>query len=377
MMPLAISLSAVWGKVWPIGLAILFFGVLILSHELGHFLSAKAFKIRVTEFAMGMGPKLLSFGKGETKYVVKLLPFGGSCMMDEDVEHSDDPRAFINQKPWKRFIVLAAGAIVNILCGVLIAAVMLGSAALQPDPMHRLIGTPVVRASEAGSLTYESGLREGDVFKKIGSHKVFAYMDIRFLLSRDSDRIVDLTVERDGQEILMRNFAFATGEYEDGTKGYAQDFLLLGVPVTFGNTVKYAAAESLSMSRLVYLSLLDMIGGKFSLRDISGPVGVVNIITEQAQDAQAQIGQDKAAALDALQNLLFLCALISINIGLMNLLPIPALDGGRLLFTLIEMIIRKPVPRKFEAYVHAGGMAVLMLFMVLITFKDIVQLFQK
>lgn len=376
LLPLAISIGEAWGKVWPILVAILFFGFLILSHELGHFGAARAFKVRVLEFSLGMGPRLLKFKRknGETLYSLKAIPFGGSVLMEGEDEESENPRAFGNQKPWKRFCILFAGALVNLLCGVLIMGVIIGMAAE--------VGTAEVRGFVEGSTSCDHGLEEGDELVKIDNHRVYSYIDLGFLLSRSKDGKVDLTVRRDGKKVQLENVVFPQREIE-GDMMTLRDFNLVyysrdsadeqaSGTTTIAMRVKDTLGESVSTVRMVWLSLLDMVTGKYSLKDISGPIGVVSLLSEGAQQVQEGAAQeDSTAARDALLTLLNLFALISINIGVMNLLPIPALDGGRLFFLLVEMIFRKPIPKKFEGYVHAAGFALLMVFMVVIAFSDI------
>jgi len=374
--PLAISIGELWGKAWPLLVAVLYFGFLILAHEIGHFSAARAFRVKVNEFSLGMGPRLLKFRRkgGETLYSLKAVPFGGSVLMDEDEEAGSDPRAFNNQKPWKRFCILIAGALVNIVCGVLIMGVLVG--------MSSVILTTQVRGfvSEEAS-TLAQGLQTGDIITKISGRRIYSFMDLEYLVSRAEGK-VDLTVRREGKPVKMPGFQFPMEEIE-GIQRIRFDFLPVyyssnpehtnaAGPPTPGLQVKDTLQESVSTVRMVWLSLLDMLTGKFKLRDISGPIGVVSILTDTAQEAQqGAASKDKAAAKGAWLTLLNLFALISINIGVMNLLPLPALDGGRLVFTGIEMIFRKPVPKRFEGWVHAGGFALLMVFMLVVTFSDI------
>ena len=372
----AVSLGSIWGKVWPILVAILYFGFLILSHEIGHFSAARAFRVKVTEFSMGMGPRLLKRRSKKTGilYSLKAIPFGGSVLMEED-EVSEDPRAFTNQKPWKRFCILFAGAFVNLVCGVLIMGVVVGFSA---D-----VFTMQVRGFRPEAATQAQGLQAGDTLYKINGKRVYTWVDLNFLVSRGGEE-VDLTVKRDGKKVQLPAFAFPQLELEDGTTDWDLDFGLVfyttdpqyaeisaGRP-TPGLRVTETLRQSATMSRMVYLSLWDMVTGKFRLNDISGPIGVVTILSTGAQEVQeASQENNRQKLMDTLLWLLTLFGMISINIGIMNLLPIPALDGGRLLFCLVEMIFRKPIPKKLEGYVHAAGFALLMLFMVVISFSDI------
>ena len=361
------SIGAAWGKVWPFLVAILYFGFLILSHEIGHFSTAKAFRIKVNEFSVGMGPRLLKKKRGETLYSVKAFPFGGSVLMDEDEESSEDPRAFTNQKPWKRFTVLAAGAVVNILCGVIIMAVIVA--------MRPTTEIPRVKSFGETSITNGQGLEVGDTFHKLGGKRVYTAQDFFFLLNRSKTGKAELIVRRDGKKVDLGQVQFKQGQREDGTTFYGFDFYLVEYKKgerSLGLLAKETLSESVTLARMVYLGLFDMITGKFSLREISGPIGVVTLLSSGAQQArESAAGADKTQALYAVMDLLLLFGLISVNIGIVNLLPLPALDGGRLFFTLVEMVFRKPVPKKFEAWVHGVGIVLLMLFMVIISFSDI------
>jgi regulator of sigma E protease len=382
LLPLAISIGALWGKAWPFLVAVLYFGFLILSHEIGHFSAARAFRVKVSEFSMGMGPRLLKFKPkgGETLYSLKAIPFGGSCLMDEDEEGGGDPNAFNSQKAWKRFCILFAGALVNLVCGVVIMGVIVG---LAPE-----VGTAQVNNFVEQSTSCEYGLEVGDRVVKIGGRRVFSFIDLGMLLSRAKDGKTDLVVKRDGKTVKLPGVVFPQREV-DGRVVAKRDFGVVYYSrnmkdenaaggTNFAMRLQDTLGESVSSVRMIWLSLLDMVTGKFSLREISGPIGVVSILTDSAQEAQqGAASKDKSRAMEALLSLLSLFALISINIGVMNLLPLPALDGGRLAFTGIEMIFRKPVPKKLEGWVHAAGFFLLMAFMVVISFSDIWALVKK
>lgn len=350
-----ITASAVWGKVWPILLAILFFGLIIFFHELGHFTFAKLFKVQVNEFAMGMGPTLFKFKKGETKYALRLFPIGGFVSMEGEDEESENERAFCKKPTWQRFIIVAAGGVVNLIMGVIIVAIMLS----QTD----LIGLPQIHSFEDNSVSSQY-LQAGDEIKKINGKRVYSEYDLGFLMSRDKDGIIDFTVERNGETLQLDGVEFQTYD-NNGTLTIVYDFIIKGVKPTFLNVAKNAVLESVSIGRIVWISLLDLVTGQYGLSELSGPIGTVSFIADAAQTATQETDYTY---------LLNLMAMIAINIGLFNLLPLPALDGGRLFFMLIEMIFRKPVPRKYEGWVHAIGLVLLMLLMVVISFSDILRL---
>jgi len=348
-------------------IGILFFGFLILIHEIGHFSAARAFKVRVSEFSMGMGPRLLKKKKGETLYSLKAIPFGGSVLMDEDEDKSEDPRAFVNQKPWKRFIILFAGAFMNILCGVIIMGVIV---AMVPT----IASTRVGGFRDDTAIMQEQGLQAGDQILRVNGRRVYTAIDIDFLFHRSQDSsTVDLVVRRDGSTVRLDAIQLSQFHMGDYELFYFHDFYLEDYArKTAGVMIRETFTQSISMARMIWLSLFDLITGQFGLRDMSGPVGLVAIVSDTAQQVQESVAeQDHEAVAQSMRWLLLLLAMISINIGFMNLLPLPALDGGRIFFCLIEMVFRKPVPKKYEGWVHAVGFALLMALMVVITFSDI------
>lgn len=350
-----IAASAVWGKVWPILIAILFFGLIIFFHELGHFTFAKLFKVQVNEFAMGMGPTLFKFKKGETKYALRLFPIGGFVSMEGEDEDSENERAFCKKPTWQRFIIVAAGGVVNLIMGVIIVAIMLSQT--------NLIGLPQIHSFEENSVSSQY-LQAGDKIEKINDKRVYSEYDLGFLMSRDKDGIIDFTVERNGETVELNGVKFQTYD-NNGTLTIVYDFIIKGVQPTFLSVAKNAVLESVSIGRIVWISLLDLVTGQYGLSELSGPIGTVSFIADAAQTATQQTDYTY---------LLTLMAMIAINIGLFNLLPLPALDGGRLFFMVIEMVFRKPVPRKYEGWVHAIGLVLLMLLMVVISFSDILRL---
>ena len=349
---LAVNIGAIWGKVWPILFAILFFGIIIGLHEFGHFITAKIFGVTVNEFSIGMGPVLLKKNKNGTQYSWRLLPIGGFVALEGEDEDSEDPHAFGNQKAWKRFIVIAAGATINIILGLLLICVMLGA--------DGKVASKEVYAVSEGMLQNASGIRVGDEIESINGISVFSARDLYYGLYRDNDGVYDITLKRDGEKLKLDDLSI---NY-NAEQGYC-DFIVGEKDVTFLNLLPGAVTETASMTKLVFLSLVDMLKGNYGMKDISGAVGTINIVADTASDAITSADYS---------SLIFILAFITVNIGIVNLLPLPALDGGRLFFILIEMIVRKPVPKKFEAIVHAVGFALLMALMVIITFNDIVNI---
>lgn len=349
----------IWNTVWPILVAIIIFGLIVFIHEFGHFIFAKIFKIKVNEFAIGFGPALFQFQKGETKYAVRILPFGGYCAMEGEDGDSSDERAFFKAKPWKRIIVVAAGAVFNIILGfILMVGLVSVSASVQKE---NLIGTTTVAKFEENATSEKTGLKEKDKILKINGRRIFSLEEISYMFSVADGNEVDMTVERNGEKVELENVEFPLQSYE-GKNYISIDFYFKGEKANFGLCLKEGFNRTVSYSRIVFMSLGDLITGKYGLNDVSGPVGVAKVVSEAVTTTA-----DKG--IDGFIYLLRILGLITINLGVFNLLPIPALDGSRILFILIEWIRRKPI--KKEAVVHAIGMAILLIFMVILVFKDL------
>lgn len=355
-----VNFLEIWSKVWPFLVAILFFGLLISIHELGHFTFAKLFKVKVNEFALGMGPAIFKKKKGDTTYALRLLPIGGYVSMEGEDEESTDENAFNRKKVWQKIIIVAAGAIMNLILGVVIVATCLS--------MEDLIGTNQIHSFEKNAVSQQSGLEVGDQILEINGHRVFSDMDISFLMTRSEDGIYDMTVRRDGEKVELSDVKFET-TVEQGYTLIKYDFIIRGVEPNFLNVVTNAFKQTASIGRLVWLSLFDLVTGKFGLSDLSGPVGTVNILADITSSAV----ESRANLISALT----LMAFVSINIGIFNLLPLPALDGGRLFFLAVEGIRRKPINPKYEGYVHGAGLVLLLLLMVVVTFNDILNLIKN
>ena len=347
-------------------LAILMFGLLIAVHEFGHFASAKLFGIQVNEFSIGMGPALLKKRKGETLYSVRALPIGGYCAMEGEDEQSSNPRAFGNVAAWKQLVVLAGGAAMNFLTGLLVILILYA-----PVQGFRI---PVYSGAEPGYGAEDCGLQPGDRFLSVDGHRVLVYGNVPLYLSRAGDR-VDLVVERNGERLRLDGvyLPYQTRVDENGTEtqrrginiGWEVD------PPTVGNKLHYAWNTAVDYVRMVWLSLGELIRGAVGLRDLSGPVGIV--------DTMSQVGSQSPTAADAARSLLDLAALIAVNLAVMNLLPLPGLDGGRIFFLLLNGVLfalfRKRISAKYEGYVHMVGMAGLLTLSLLVTFSDIGKIF--
>lgn len=355
---IAETIATVWGNAWPYLVAILLFGVIIAIHEFGHFFFAKLFKVKVNEFALGMGPVLFKKKIGETQYALRLLPIGGFVSMEGEDSESDDEGAFNKKKPYQRLIIVAAGAILNLILGVIVVSVCLS--------MQDLVGTREVHSFHENAISCEYGLKAGDEIIKINNTHVYSSRGIGFNMVRDTDNKLDITVIREGKEIELKGVEFRQFEL-DGRMYIEQDFYIVGVEHTVFNVAKTAILDSASIVQMVRLSLVDLCTGKYGMKDVSGPIGTISAIADST--AQGPTAKDK------LFTALTLLSYITINVGVFNLLPVPALDGGRLFFIFIEMIRRKPISAKKEGIIHTVGLVLLLLFMAIVSISDIIKVF--
>ncbi len=345
------SLSSIWNTVYPILIAILFFELIIIIHEGGHYFAARLMKIKVNEFSVGMGPKIFQFTRKGTKYTLRWILFGGYCSMEGEDEESDDKNAFVNKKVWQRIFVVVAGAVMNLILGFVIVLIIVCS--------QNLVGTTQVAKFDDAAVSSQSGLQVGDTIKSIDGMRVYTTNDVQTGLSRSPDGTVDMVVTRDGKDVDLQ-VEFETDEYE-GTRYIVMDFWLRGVEKTFGNVIVQTFKESVSYARMVFLSVHDLLTGRYGLSDLSGPVGAVSVVSD--------------AVKTSVYSMLRIMALLTINVGLFNLFPIPALDGWRFFVLLAEGITRKKLPAKAEYIINAVGLVLLLGLMCVVTFSDITRLF--
>ena len=438
-------------------IAILLFELIIFFHEGGHFLTAKLSGIKVNEFALGMGPKIFSFKRKETTYSLRLFPIGGFCAMEGEDEDSDNPRAFNNAKIYKRMIVIVAGALMNIILGLIFMGIILA-------PSEYFTTTTVTDFSPK-AYSANSGLEVGDKILSVDGYAVNNSMDLSYALSKIKVQDVDGTelqiykqdccnslyeayaklvddgiikdnqtneaafyavcdgadvinnaphskeayeslqqgviglskvvpnvsitidaieeketrprfratmeVERKGQRITLEDVDFFTYTTADNSEPKMSiDFYLDAKDNNFGNLIVETGSQTVSVVRMVYDSLYGLVTGQYSINDLSGPVGIASVAVEVAQTGLANSGFG-----EAVNNIIYIMMVITVNLGIVNMLPFPALDGGRFVFLLIEAIFRKPVPRKVEGIVNGIGLLLLLILIALITFKDVFKLF--
>ena len=451
-----IKITSVLTTIALILIGVLLFELIIFIHEFSHFITAKKSGIKVNEFSLGMGPKIFSFGKGETKYSLRIFPIGGFCAMEGEDEESPEPRAFNNAKVWKRMIVVIAGAVMNIILGFVLMFVVV----VQQDSYS----STEVQSFPATSFSSCTGLQSGDVIKEINGYGISTSMDFNYpistaelktvdgstleiykedcgnnlynmavslvqdknnklsdeqvskvneLLSKSSNEIAkakskedaysvyenyykkindacgikdykvekiveketrkrytaDILVERNGEEKLLKNVQFFTYTTKDNSDPQVSiDFYVKPIEKTFGSVISQTFKQTISTCKMIYASLGGLLTGKFGLKDMSGPIGIASAVTTVASESLS------SGFMSAVNSIIYVMMIITVNLGLFNMLPFPALDGGRFVFLIIEAIRGKSVPRKVEAIVNGIGMGLLILLMILITANDIFKL---
>lgn len=341
-------------------IAILIFGIIIIIHELGHFIAAKANGVKVNEFAIGMGPAIFKKQKGETLYALRLFPIGGFCAMEGEDDGSSDSRAFCNKPVWRRIIIVCAGVFMNLVLGVVILMVNTATS--------DAITTTTVSKFEENAVSHETGLEVGDQIYRINGMRIYTSMDMSYQFTNDEDGVYDMVVIRDGEKVELDGVQLSM---KDDVIHY--DFWVYPGEITAGSVISEAFKQTATDARLIYISLADMIKGKYSLKDMSGPVGIVDsigdVIESEKNEETGKINWSELA-----DTIMTLAAFITINVGIFNILPLPALDGGRLIFLIIEGIRRKPVPPEKEGLVHTVGLLALFALMIVITVSDIIKI---
>jgi len=347
--------------------AILLFSVLIFVHELGHFAAAKLSGVQVNEFSMFMGPTLWSKQIGQTLYSVRLIPIGGYCAMEGEDGGSDNPRAFNRAAWWKRLIILVAGAAMNFIVGVALMVIVF-------LPVKQTVVPVIASFEDFATVDGPGGLQVGDRILEVDAEKIYVQSDFSLILSLNGGDVHDLVVERSGKRVVLEDFLMEKHPYTDESGAtrmlYGMNFTIQDM--TPMDNIRYAWNQSLDTVRLVRLSLKMLFTGQAGLSDMTGPVGIVQ--------QMSTVAEASATWVDALLNMLYFGGFIGINLAVMNLLPIPALDGGRiaglLVTAAVEGITGRKVDPKYEGYLHAGGMILLLGLMALIMFKDILFLFR-
>ena len=338
--------------------AILLFSFLIFIHELGHFVAAKLSGVQVNEFALFMGPAIWKKQVGETLYAIRTIPIGGYCAMEGEDQDTDNPRCFTKAAWWKRLIILVAGAAMNFVAGVLIFCIVFLPAQQVMEPVISTI-------TDCSLVT----LQVGDRILEIDREPVYVHSDVSTLLSLSTKSNHDVLVLRDGQEVYIANALVPHDCADENGQAYVHYGFSYGEVRTLdlGGKLDYVWKNVLNTVRNVRLSLQMLITGQAGIQDMSGPVGIVNMMNDVAEQSEDSF--------TAMMNMLYFGGFIAINLAVMNLLPIPALDGGRvvglLLSTAYEAVTKKRLDPKYEGVVHAVGMVLLLGLMAVIMFKDV------
>ncbi|MBR4701675.1 MAG: site-2 protease family protein [Oscillospiraceae bacterium] len=346
-------------------IAILIFGFLIFIHEFGHFITAKLCGVRVNEFSINMGPKLFGWKRGETQYSFRLIPIGGYCAMEGEDGDSEDPRSFASAKWWKRLIILCAGAFMNLLTGFVVMAFLYG--------FEYQVLTPEILKIEQGSALSEQGLQPGDELYSFDGKRLYFRDDFYLLEGRYDPNDVELVVLRNGEKVTYPHFRMEKREFKDKDGNpqelYGFSFGKQQEP-NFLNATKYGALQCVDFTRMVWYGLQDLFTGRAGLKDMGGAVQVVDVIVQGGTEVSKE-----SKTSDGICYALYIGAFIAVNLAVMNMLPIPALDGGRVLFLLIgtvyTAITKKKINPKYEAWIHGVTMVLLLGLMAFLFLKDI------
>lgn len=327
-------------------LAIILFCVMIFPHELGHYIAAKRLGVKVNEFAFGMGPVIWKKQKGETLHSIRLFPIGGFCSMEGEDEDSDEPRAFNNKKPWQKIIILAAGSFMNVLCAILIMSIVVGVLGFT---------TTTIDTVSEGSPAETAGIMAGDEITAIDGQPIEAWTDVSAAIASAEGGQIIMTVQRDGRTLEA---AVTPEQTQDGA-------YLIGITSRVSHNPFRAVAEGTkstwNITASMFQTLSQLFTGQLGADSLSGPVGMVQMVSQTTQYGWWYYG--------------FLTALICINLAIINMLPLPALDGGRIIFVIISMITGRPVSQKVEGTVHFVGIMLLFGLMAYVTFNDITRIF--
>jgi len=342
-------------------IAILAFGIIIAIHEIGHYLSAKSLGVKVNEFAIGMGPKLLKKQGKETLYSLRALPFGGFCAMEGEHEEGEDPdpRSFLSQKRWRRIIILASGSFANFIAAFIIILILTAGA-------EGFVGTTISEVTDSMPSEGPSELMAGDKLISINGERLYYYDDFSLFMRLNIDKPIVFILERDGQrfEYVRRSFLI------DGQEQFRYSITFNTIESTLWESVKYSIYQTYNFMRMIRVSIAMMTSGTAGVQDITGPVGIVS--------AMNTIGQEAPTRVAALGSMAFFTAFIGVNVAVINLMPIPAMDGGRILFTIVTWIIekvsRKKLDPKYEGYINTGAFVLLIGLMVIIFYNDIMRL---
>lgn len=335
-------------------LAVLLFGIMIYPHELGHFIAARLMGVKVNEFAFGMGPVIWKKQRGETLHSIRLFPVGGFCAMEGEDENSEDPGAFGNKKPWQKLVVLAAGSFMNMMCAVLIMSLVVGVMGFTTTTIGEVLDDMPAE---------EAGIMPGDKLLKIDGVPVEQWADVSEALQKQGGRTCEVEIERDS-EIHRMSLTPQKSETVDAagnkTEGYMVGFTCKISHNPFKAVVS-GVQSTWNINKMMFVSLKQLFTGEVGLESMSGPVGMIEMVNESTQYGFWYYG--------------FLAALVCVNLAIINMLPFPALDGGRIIFVLYSMITGRKVNDRVEGFIHVAGMIILFGLMIYVTMNDVTRLF--
>ena len=343
-------------------IAIFAFGFLIFTHELGHFLAARAFNVKVLEFSLGMGPALLKKQGRETLYSLRALPIGGFCAMEGEDETSEDKRAFSSQSALKRAVILSAGAAMNFVTGFLLVLLVYSQAEAFSSP-------EITGFMDGCPYEGENMLMAGDTVLRVDGHRIYFSGNFSEYMASSGSDYHDITVKRGGERLKLEKVYMPLREYESesGEKTMKYGIYFGSEKATFFSTIKYSWYSALDFVRVVWRGLGQLVTGAVGLRELAGPVGIVGLVNDTASQ--------EATVSEGLLDVAYLFSLIAVNLAVMNMLPIPALDGGRVFFLLVTLVIEKITRRrlnpKYEGWVHSAGFVLLMGLMIFVMFSDV------
>lgn len=346
---------------------ILIFGVVVIAHEFGHFLLAKLNGIHVVEFSVGMGPTIAAFHKGDTKYSLKLLPIGGACMFEgedgvQQKEGEEQPGAFYHANVWARIACVLAGPIFNLILGFLIALIIVSVPNIN-------IALPIVAEVTQDGAAIEAGFQPGDRIVSIDGEKIYLFDELALIMKLHDGESMDVVLERNGEKIKTTLTPVYNQEADTYYMGITTNSYIENKGVSI---FRYAWYEMRYCVKATYKSLSMLVQGRVNRQDVAGPVGIaVNVVGATYENTKAYGWHT------VLLNMLNITLLLSVNLGILNLLPIPALDGGRLFFMLIEVVRGKPIPPEKEGIIHFIGFVFFMALMVLVFFNDLVNIFNR
>ena len=331
------------------------FGFLIFIHELGHFLCARAFGVGIKEFSIGMGPKIFKWKSKNsgTQFALGVLPFGGYVSMVGEDEEADSDDSF-NKKPgWQRLLIVMAGPIMNLILGFIIMIVMISM-------VGNLYSNTIYYDDATPSISHSCGLQDGDTVVKIGNTTVHTWYEVNYEVTNQGYKPLDITVRRNGEKLFLEGVVFPSVESSGMVFGQV-DFYPQKEDFNVFNLVKHGYFRSVSTVKMIIDSFVDLFRGRYGLDAMSGPVGITQTIGDFAAKG--------------LYSFLNIFVIITINLGVFNLFPIPALDGGRVLFIVIEMIVGRKLDPKIEGYINFVGLMLMLGLALVVTFNDIIRLF--